>query len=400
MRFFRLVSVLCCLTLSASHGAQAWDESGHRIIARIADYYLLPDVRRQVNEILSGDTDALTPHDFAGAATWAGKYMKSDEFTSRARFDGTRNWHFVKIYPGRPDIPEACFSQQHLPVATPASQGPADACIIDKIDQFKAELSDAKTSSAERLLALKYILHLVGDIHQPLHVQDQYNDFGRLTPVSAEDKSITPGTLFGYWDHALVQRQGLDEGAVVNRLIAAIAPEDRELWSGQVTHIWALESLAIGHTYANGTMLGNFSRNSASYVVSVKELDRAKDIVGRQLSKAGFRLAHLLNVALTPNTGSPGAKIPQTPSSARIRAGLKLAESKCQVCHVVKQDAWKEQRSTIAPDFVTVANIRDMSPVVLREFLPGPHPIMPNMALTTREIEDVITFIMSLRTRP
>ena len=194
MRFSRL-AVLFCLTFTASTDVQAWDERGHRIIARIADHYLLPDVRRQVNEMLAADTDALTPHDIVGAATWAGKYMESDEFTTRERYDGTRNWHFARIHPGRPNIPGACFGQRPLPAATPASRGPAEACVIDKIDQFRAELSDPTTDSRERLLAVKYLLHLVGDVHQPLHVQDQFNNFGKLTPVSTEDESITPGDL-------------------------------------------------------------------------------------------------------------------------------------------------------------------------------------------------------------
>lgn len=393
MRRLAASAALICFALLAPHGAQAFDEKGHRIIGLIADHYLTPETRTQVNALLATDTDPLAPHDIAGAATWAGRYMESDKFTTREHYEGTRHWHYARIFANRPDIPEACFGQAPLPAGTLASKGPAAACVIDKIDQFRTELSDPATAPAERLLALKFLLHLVGDVHEPMHVQDQYNDFGRLIPVEAADKSITPGTLYGYWNEALVRRQGSDEAQVADRLIASITPGDRELWSGQVTHFWALEAHQLGVDYANGTMLGNYSPMDSSYVIAPEELKKAEGIVARQLSKAGYRLALLLNAAFS---GTPDTVVAWE-RKYDVRAGRTLAQTRCATCHVVGRRPDTSAQQTTAPDFAAIANTRGMSPNVLREFLLGTHPTMPYLALTEKQMNDAIDYVMSLR---
>lgn len=373
----------------------AYDEKGHRVIALIANHYLTPEVRKKVNELLLSDTDVLASRDIAGAATWASRYMNSDKYTTRERYEGTRHWHFAQIFANRPNIPEACFGQVPLPTGTPASKGPPESCVIDKIDQFRAELSNPMTEPAERLLALKFLLHLVGDIHEPMHVQDQHNDFGRLIPVKAEDRSITPGTLYGYWNEALVRRQGSDEAQVAERLIAAITPADRELWSGQVTHFWALEAHQLGVDYANGTMLGNYSPMDNSYLIAPEELRKAEGIVQKQLSKAGYRLALLLNAAFN---GEHEASVVYE-RKYDVRAGRTLAENRCAVCHVVTGQSAGTSHETTAPDFTSIANTRGMSPNVLREFLLGPHPTMPYLTLSDKEVNDSIDYILSLKMR-
>jgi mono/diheme cytochrome c family protein len=395
MRQFK-IPVVACLALVAALTpvtADAFDDRGHRIVGLIAEHFLSPETSTKVSAILATDTDPLAPHDIAGAATWANRYMESDADTTRERFEGTRHWHFARILANRPNIPEACFDQHPLSAGTPASKGPAAACVIDKIDQFKAELSNPATSPAERLLALKYLLHFVGDVHAPMQVQDQFNDFGRLTPVRAADKSITPGTLYGYWNRALVHRLGADDVQAAKRIVATITPADREIWSGQVTHFWALEAHQLAVTYANGTMLGDYSPMDGAYNVSREELEKAQRIVERQIAKAGFRLAQLLNTAL----GEPSAAVRADKPKSNVRAGRALAERRCVTCHVVASDPTAVALGTTAPDFATVANTRGMSPVVLRAFLFGPHPTMPYLVLTEKEANDAINYIMSLQ---
>ena len=75
----------------------------------------------------------------------------------------------------QPDLASACFDHPPLPAGVPASQGPPPACVVDKIDQFTAELSNPATGASERLLALKFLLHFVGDLHQPLHAADDHD---------------------------------------------------------------------------------------------------------------------------------------------------------------------------------------------------------------------------------
>ncbi|MBY0508613.1 MAG: S1/P1 nuclease, partial [Rhodospirillaceae bacterium] len=152
------ILVTVVLVFSTVSQAHAWDERGHRVIALIANHYLEAPVRKQVEAMLTADEDPLALHDIAGAATWADRYRDS---ATPEHDKSTTNWHFAAIYANRPNIPEACFGQVPLPAGTPASKGSGYACIIDKIDQFRAELSNPSTDAAERLLALKYLLHLV-----------------------------------------------------------------------------------------------------------------------------------------------------------------------------------------------------------------------------------------------
>ena len=80
---------------------------------------------------------------------------------------------------GQPDLVAACFGHPALPLGIPASKGPPQACVVDKINQFSAELGDPATAYSEQLVALKFLLHFVGDLHQPLHASDDHDSGGR-----------------------------------------------------------------------------------------------------------------------------------------------------------------------------------------------------------------------------
>ena len=158
--------------------AQAWGDQGHRIIALIAERYLDPTAHTQLDAMLGGDTDSLTPHDIAGESMWADKYRDSDRNGIGERYRRTRQWHFVDIEVDGPNLDQACHNHPRLPAGILASRGPADACIVDKIDQFEAELANPETAPEERLVALRFLLHLVGEVHQPLHAADDHDAGG------------------------------------------------------------------------------------------------------------------------------------------------------------------------------------------------------------------------------
>ena len=134
--------------------ARAWGYEGHEIIAAIARTYLNPAIRQKVDALLAEDADALTAPDMVSRATWADTYRNSHKETA--------GWHFVDVELDHPDLKGACFGQPALG-GTPASQGPAEDCVVDKVRQFSSELADPATSQPERILALKFVLHFVGD---------------------------------------------------------------------------------------------------------------------------------------------------------------------------------------------------------------------------------------------
>jgi len=100
--------------------------------------------------MLGGDTDSLTPHDIASESMWADKYRDSDRSGIGERYRRTRQWHFVDIELDSPNLDQACHNHPRLPPGILVSHGPADACIVDKIDQFEAELANPETAPEER----------------------------------------------------------------------------------------------------------------------------------------------------------------------------------------------------------------------------------------------------------
>ena len=162
------IGALAAAMLAAPAPSFAWGDEGHEIVATLAYQRLTPKARKAVDALLVQDKDTLTKPDFVSRATWADKYRDSDRNTTKVRYTATHQWHFVDIETDGGTLQQACFGRPPLPAGTPASQGPADACAVDKLEQFRQELGDPSTPAAEKTLALKFIVHFVGDIHQPL----------------------------------------------------------------------------------------------------------------------------------------------------------------------------------------------------------------------------------------
>ena len=289
---------LCCLIATAVvlatapvAPARAWGDEGHEVIALIAQAYLDPPVRDAVSALLAADTDPLTTHDIAGEATWADRLR--DHQSGRER---TAQWHFADIEIGAPNLDEACFDHPVLPAGVWASKGPAQDCIIDKIVQFEGELAQPATPEPERLMALKFLLHFVGDLHQPLHAADSLDRGGNAKRVSAD--GFRAGNLHQFWDTAFVARLGADPQIIAADLRRHISDEQVGVWSRGMPTDWALETFALARDDAYGplpvpTLRGGY-RLDSSYVAM------AKRDVSMQLSRAGVRLAAVLNRALGP----------------------------------------------------------------------------------------------------
>ncbi len=170
MKWYAAATLLIAAATVAPHTAFAWGDEGHEIVGLIADHYLDPKVQKTVRAMLRADPDDLTKHDIASEATWADKYR--DENNRKDHYTQTENWHFVDLELSGPDMTSACFGRPKIPSGTVASNGPAKDCVVDKIEQFSTELVSRSTGVEERRMALKFLLHVVGDLHQPLHASD------------------------------------------------------------------------------------------------------------------------------------------------------------------------------------------------------------------------------------
>jgi hypothetical protein len=281
-----LLPLVAMAALTFPVGACAWGFEGHEIVAAIARGYLTPQVREKVDQMLAADQDTLTPHDMLAEATWADRY--------RSGHPETGDWHFVDIELDHPDLQSACFG---FPAANPASQGPAHDCIVNKVSEFTQELADPATAATERLLALKFLLHFVGDMHQPLHDSDNHDKGGNCVLVSLGGPRAV--NFHRYWDTTVVQGLGEDPQAAADLLIRRITPENKTAWEKGEPQSWALEGFEIARkvAYTIGSKSGCAPDPSPLSLPPGYD-QTARDTAAVQLEKAGVRLAAVLNGAL------------------------------------------------------------------------------------------------------
>ena len=282
-----LLLASAALALSPT-AALAWGSEGHEIIADIARAYLSPQAKAQVDALLAADTDTLTAPDMASRATWADAYRG-------AGHRETASWHFVDIELDHPDLNAACFG---FPAANgPASQGPAQDCVVDKVEEFERELADRSTPQPERILALVYLLHFVGDLHQPLHSSDNHDRGGNCVHISLDDTRTT--NLHSYWDTTVVQALGSDPQTVADQLRAEITAAERVEWEKGDPRSWAQEAYSVARSVAFtvGSQPG-CSGDAGPLPLPAGYAERAEEAAKVQLERAGVRLATELNVEL------------------------------------------------------------------------------------------------------
>jgi hypothetical protein len=283
--------LLALAVLAALIGSQAraWGDLGHEVTALIAYRHLLPTARAALDAVLASDTDRLTAGDFASRATWADKYRNAHRETAA--------WHFVDIEIDQPDLKDACFGFPISPPGQWASQGPAQDCVVNKIDQFAAELKSPSTPPAERMLALKFIIHLMGDLHQPLHAADHHDRGGNC--ISLSPPQGAQNNLHAYWDVSVVSALGQSAGQIAEQLDSRLSAADIHAWTQGTPQSWAMDTFEIGrrHVYALASM--PTCQSGGSVALSPAYQRQAEKDAVTQLLKAAVRLAAVLNGTLS-----------------------------------------------------------------------------------------------------
>jgi hypothetical protein len=244
--------------------------------------------------MLSSDPDNLTKHDIASEATWTDKYR--DQNNRQDHYQQTQNWHFTDIEIDHPDLTAACFGRPPLPKGVLASNGPALACAVDKIEQFQAELASPGIDADERFFALKFILHLVGDVHQPLHSSDNHDKGGNYVKVVVDGFAHpSRDNLHAFWDTQFVDAIAAPPAELARQLRAMITPADAVAWAVGTADAWAMEAFQVAKTdvYGQPPLSSAQVQHLGANYINTAEMD-----VTIQLSRAGVRLANLLNTAL------------------------------------------------------------------------------------------------------
>ncbi len=284
---------LILLALTLPEAALCWWSSGHQVVARIAAAHLTPAARTRIARILEvPDTPESVADALAAASTWA------DETKAQTR---TGIWHFIDLtlQDEKQDIPKRC---------------PDGNCAPARISVFAAELrSHQQDQRWSELDQLRYVVHLVGDVHQPLHDisdADQGGNCERLYPPVGQ-----AANLHALWDGGILQQMDLDIPSLTASLqqdVVAMTPLEQERWAAGTPNDWVWEGheLAIRDIYRKLHIPEEPNRLPKSCAdapadiqnfkpqVDMGYVDAMKPVVREQLIKAGLRLARLLNDSL------------------------------------------------------------------------------------------------------
>jgi hypothetical protein len=175
-----------------------------------------------------------------------------------------------------------------------AADGPAQDCVVDKIQEFAAELGNINTDPEEQIVALKFLLHFVGDLHQPLHASDDNDRGGNSKKVSAA--GFHAGNLHHFWDTSFVEELGPDAKSIASDLVGHISPDQVQAWSKGGPGDWAQESFQIAKDDAYGQLPQ--PNTKGTYRLTDDYVSMGTQDVATQLTKGGVRLAFILNQAL------------------------------------------------------------------------------------------------------
>lgn len=271
--------LLGCYSISAF----AWTALGHELIAQIAYNHLNPKAKDRVDYLVHYMDNQVGHSDtFMSAATWADD-IKSDDVHA---FD---QWHFINL----------SFSPDKTPLPPVDKQN-----VVWAINQSQNVLESNDAKDYEKAIFLRFFIHFVGDIHQPLHCATRFTkEFvkgdvgGNLFLIQSPDGQ----NLHQLWDRILgayptssfTQSTNEQKQTLLKEWAKQIEtqfPLDKYDFSAEETLLpmtWAQESFAIATTYAYQVPEGG--------IPSTKYLEEGRTLAKERIALAGYRLAHILN---------------------------------------------------------------------------------------------------------
>jgi hypothetical protein len=268
-----------------------WSGAGHRSIARLAAARLAPAAQARVAVLLGVKN---TPGDvadaIAAASTWADD-IKAQNHTAR--------WHFINLAlrDTREDLPRRCADGN---------------CVTARIEFYEREIaSGPHASRVQDVNALKYLIHLAGDVHQPLHAISDADQGGNCEQI---DGFGDAQNLHALWDVSLVRAIGVSDISLARELnvyITRLRPDVVDDWSNGNPQAWAWESHEIAQTVVYGRLhipvepvfFPKSCEDAPSEIrhfrpaVDSLYIGDMKPVVRDQLAKAALRLAAVLNKA-------------------------------------------------------------------------------------------------------
>ena len=164
----------------------AWGKTGHRIVGEIAETYLTKNAKDQIKKLMGH-------HDISRMTVWA------DEIKSDPEWKHANNWHWCTI----PD------NEKYI-------KGKYDGLAVEKLKEFITTLKTKKSTPQDKQIALKFLVHIVGDLHQPLHVGNGKDRGGNSIRLKWFGESTN---LHSIWDTKLIDFQKLSYSEYANYLL-------------------------------------------------------------------------------------------------------------------------------------------------------------------------------------
>ncbi|MFL2997741.1 MAG: S1/P1 nuclease [Candidatus Neomarinimicrobiota bacterium] len=229
-----------------------WGKTGHRIVGKVGETYLTKNAKTQIRKLVGH-------HDLSRLSNWA------DEIKSDSNWDHAWDWHYCTI----PDNEEY-------------SQGKHKGLAVEKVNEFIKTLKNRKAPKEERIIALKFLVHLIGDLHQPLHVGNGLDKGGNTIKLKWFGENTN---LHSIWDTKLIELQKLSYTEYSNYLLLNIDYAKIREWQSHNVQDYILESKELR------TQCYNFKSDNLKWDYFYKH----KSLLEMRLLQAGVRLSGELN---------------------------------------------------------------------------------------------------------
>jgi hypothetical protein len=257
----------------------SWGVVGHRAIGKIAENHLSPKARAAVQELLGGQS-------LADVATWA------DEVRPTPEYRHTGGWHFLNLPLG---LNYADFEKQ--------VKEKSEENVYSAVLKQEEIINDKTTTREAKVEALKFIVHFVGDLHQPMHISRAEDKGGNTIQLNYEGQGTN---LHSVWDSKLIEHGGLTYEQLAEKYDHVSVAQIKQ-WQSDPIMKWIWESYEISSKlYAEVDAMKSRSIDDSYYQAHI-------GIIQDRIEKAGIRLAGLLNevfkngLAASAPGGSPAA---------------------------------------------------------------------------------------------
>lgn len=258
---FRILVVIYISLISMP--SSAWWGKEHEIIAKVAEKNLTQQTAKKINSLLEGDR-------LSDIANWA------DTIKSQSKWSHSKRWHYVNIEKGE--------SIEDYEVSVGGD-------ILWALDYFYWQISDSSKSVSQRREALMFFVHLVADIHQPLHVGFSGDAGGNKKPVIWESQNRLVN-LHKIWD-GLLTSPNLTSHQYAKKINNSLT-KDKHLWLKLSFKDWADESLKL-HQFVYDFKQQNNAKKPLYLGAEYKNKNRP--VAEKRMLQAGARLAYFLNLA-------------------------------------------------------------------------------------------------------